>query len=326
MIFIYLLLILVASVVLMKAADVVVISISKVGRLTRANYFFITSVLLAFGNSLPDLFLAITSSLDGSPSLSLGNVIGSNITKLTLVSGVSAIIFASVQVQGSILKKELGITILAGLAPFLLIIDGELSRVDGLILISLYGAYVSSMFRAKYIRDMNSKNYSTNPSTFLRQLAITGKHSHQDIARLFWGLALLLGSSEVIVRLAGNAAQIMQIPIFLVGLVIISLGTTLPELAFSIRSLSDHHPTMFFGNLLGSMIANSTLVIGIASIILPIRDVYINNYFYAFFVFVVVSVLFWMFTHSKKNLSRWEGIVLVLFYICFIAVEFILGR
>lgn len=319
-------LIAIGSLVLIKSADITVSSISSLSRTTRAGSFFMSAIVLAAGTSLPELFVAITSSLDGSPSLSFGNVIGANITNILLVSGVSAVLFAKVQVRGNILKKDLSIAVLAGIIPFLLVLDRELSRVDGLILLSIYGVYASSLFRSRYLEIARERQSNEDTiDRILRKISVVSKHNYQDIGRLFLGIALLLGSAEIIVRVASEIAQLINAPLFLVGLIIVSLGTTLPEFAFSLRSLRDRHPTMFFGNLLGSVIANSTLVVGTAAIITPIQVVAFDNYSVAFGVFLLGVVLFWLFTHTKATLTRREGFILALLYIGFVLVQFWLG-
>lgn len=326
MVILYIVFIIVTSLVLIKAADITVGAISKLSKTLKTGAFFMSAIVLAVGTSLPELFVAITSSLGGTPNLSLGNVIGANITNIALVSSISAIAFASVRVQGAILKKDLGVALLAGLVPFILIFDRELSRVDGLILLSIYGVYTSSLFKARFMQIAEERREIEDDSIsrLFRKITIASKNNSQTIGRLFIGITLLLASAEIIVRLATEVSLSLNIPIFLVGLIILSLGTTLPELAFSIRSLRDHHPTMFFGNLLGSVIANSTLVIGVAAVISPIRIVAFDSYSVAFVMFSLTFGLFWLFTHTKMKLERWESMIMLILYLVFVAIEFLL--
>ena len=97
----------------------------------------------------------------------------------------------------------------------------------------------------------------------------------------------------------------------------------MPELVFSFRSIRDGQPSMFFGNVLGSIIANSTLIIGVTSIITPIVLASFSDYLTAVVTFVIVFITFWLFIRSKHRLDRWEGLVLVLMYLVFVVVEFI---
>jgi cation:H+ antiporter len=112
------------------------------------------------------------------------------------------------------------------------------------------------------------------------------------------------------------------ISVFVVGVVLLSLGTTLPELVVSIESLKKAQPGIFFGNILGSLIVNSTLILGIVSIISPIEDGNLGHYVIALITFALTFLLFWLFTRTKHRLERWESIVLLGIYLIFVVVEF----
>jgi len=144
----------------------------------------------------------------------------------------------------------------------------------------------------------------------------------KEFGRLFIGIALLLASADGIVKLSSSLASTAGIPIFVVGLVVLAIGTSLPELAFSIKSISEHEPSMFFGNLLGSTIANSTLIVGTVSLIAPIKVIAFNEYLLAAVAFILVFSGFWFFVRSKHRLDRWEGGILLLIYITFLILEF----
>jgi cation:H+ antiporter len=118
-------------------------------------------------------------------------------------------------------------------------------------------------------------------------------------------------------------ALFAKIPIFVIGLVVVAIGTSLPEFVFSLRSLEEHQPSMFFGNLLGSTIANSTLIIGATSLIHPVTVVAVDQYFMAAMAFILVFGCFWYFIRTKHRLDRWEALLLLLLYVTFLVVEFI---
>jgi cation:H+ antiporter len=318
------LVILFLSFILIKSADQVVIALRHLSHSRKGSAFVVSALLLALATSFPELSVAVTSALDGEPSLSLGNVIGANITNLSLVVGFATVVVGRVAVHGEFLKRDVAIAMVAGILPLILVFDGNLSRVDGLILLSIYGAYATSFFKRRFMQI----GKEIQEGTFVQRLFTKIAHPNLDgnktkaAARLFVGIVLLLISANLIVRVAEQLAIAAQVPIFLVGLILLSLGTTLPELAFSFRSLEDNEPTMFFGNLLGSIIANSTLVIGIAATISPIRVVAIDEYFIAAAAFLVVFLTFWLFIRSKLRLDRWEAGVLLILYIAFVVAEF----
>lgn len=313
--------ILIFSFVLIKAADFVVVALRRLGRTTHTGAFTISAFLLALSTSFPEFFVGVTSALSDTPNLSLGNVLGANIANVSLVAGVSAIIGGSLLVHGEFLHRDIFIAFLAGLAPIVLIFDRTLSRVDGLILIALYGVYASSLFREKFEEIARQHQEEGFWYRFLRRFKNLEGEVGKELGRLFLGVALLLFSADMIVRFAKLFAEAANIPVFLVGLIILSVGTTLPEIAFSIRTIEDRVPTMFFGNILGSIIANSTLIIGVVAVLSPIHVVARRDYLLAALAFIIVFGLFWFLIRTKHRLDRWEAVVLFGGYLAFVALE-----
>jgi cation:H+ antiporter len=190
----------------------------------------------------------------------------------------------------------------------------------------VYLAYATSFFRKRYIQIGKEQQEEESFSyRFLRKFNHIDAAQKREFGKLFVGIALMLFSADMIVKMATQLAEYAHMPEFLIGLVVVAIGTSLPELAFSIRSLEDHEPSMFFGNLLGSTIANSTLVIGIVSVIRPIELVAKSEYTIATASFVVVFLLFWLFVRSKHRLDRIEALGLIIAYLVFVAIEFSIG-
>lgn len=324
MILVLILVIYILSFILIRAADHVVIALRHLTKSTGPRGAFVFSaLLLALATSFPELSVAVTSALEGSPNLSLGNILGANIANLSLVVGAAALLVGKVNVHGEFLRRDVWIALVAGILPIVLVFDGELSRVDGLILLSLYGAYASSFFKDRFLEIGNEIREGTFIHRFFRKVNHIDGNKTKEAARLFLGIAALLVSANLIVNAAQSLAVLANVPVFLIGLILLSIGTTLPELGFSIKSLQDKEPTMFFGNLLGSIIANSTLVIGIAAAVSPIRVAAIEEYLIAAITFVVVFLMFWIFIRSKLKLERWEAGVLLAVYLAFVVIEFL---
>ena len=314
-----LVLIVIFSLVLIKAADITVVSLR---RLTgRVGVFGISAIIVAIGTSFPELFVGITSALEKNPNLSLGVVAGSNIANVALIGGLTALIIGRVGVHGEYLKRDVWIALFCAVLPFVLIMDKYLSRIDGAILLLLYLSYASGFFRNRNNEDEDDgQNFVFR---FLRKVNHISGEKYKDYARVFVGIALLLFSADAIVRSSKLLAEMVGIPIFIIGLFILAIGTSLPELAFSLRSVEDHEPSMFFGNILGSIIANSTLILGVTSILNPITIVATNRIYIAGFSFVVIFLIFYYFIRSKHRLDRWEAVFLILMYITFAIVEII---
>ncbi len=319
MILVYVFLIVIFSLLLIKSADWVIIAIRRLSRQTHTKAFALSAVVLAIGTSLPELFVGVTAALEGQPQIALGTTMGSNIVNITLVVGLAAFVVGRVGVHGNFLKRDVWIALVAGVLPMLLLLDGALSRVDGLILLTVYAAYATSFFKTRFTQiakeQQEEKSYVYR---FIRKFNHVDTKKRKEIGRLFVGLALLLFSADVIVKSSTALAEYAGISGFVIGLIVVAVGTSLPELAFSLRSLEDHEPSMFFGNILGSTIANSTLVIGLVAIISPIQVINTGKYLTAAAFFVVVFLVFWLFIRSKHRLDRWEAGVLILLYVVFV--------
>lgn len=323
MIVIYLVTFFILTFLLIKSADFVLDSIRGISRVTGTKTYILSAILLSIATSLPELFVGITSSISGVPSLSLGNILGANITNLTLVVGLSALIVGSISIHGNVVKKEMVMATLAGVMPFFLSIDGNLTRVDGLILLTVYIAFVTSFFKIRFI-EIGSHFFEHNfVLRIVQKISNIERKTDKSIGKLFVGIAALLFSSDLIVKLAKIIAGDLNMPMFVVGLVILSLGTTLPELAVSFRALKVGQPSIFFGNLMGSIIVNSTLILGIVALINPISSVIVSSEIVTSLFFVLSFILFWFFVKSKNTLEKWEGATLLCIYLIFIVVQFI---
>jgi len=323
MVVLYLLLLLLLSFVLVKSADVVIISLKKISRKTRTGVLAMSTIVLALGTSLPELFVGVTSALEGVGNLGLGVVIGSNIANISLVAGVTGLTVGRVKIDDRFLRRDVGVALIAGVAPLILLLDGTLSRVDGLVLLSIYGVYSTSIFKKRYREIATDRPEEDTFHKMFSKLTHVGGKGSREYARLFLGVVLMLLSADLIVKVSQVLASLMGVPVLVVGFLILAVGTSLPELAFSLRSLEDHTPSMFFGNLLGSTIANSTMIIGISSLISPIIVVAAWEYVVATVVFVIAFLIFWVFIKSKHRLDRWEAGILLFVYAIFVLVEFL---
>lgn len=314
------------SFILIKSTDIVLVGIRRLSKLSGKTAFRLSAVILTLGTSFPELSVSTISAFSSSSRLSLGVVLGSNIANLSLVAGVGAFIAGKVFVRGEFLKRDVLIALLVGGMPVFLLLDGMLSRLDGMVLLLIYLSYASDFFK-KNIALGKAHGRAARESAvakFLRTLSseLNGNRT-KEYAKLFFGIALLLMSADFIVRISKILAEAANIPLFLVGLIILAIGTSLPELAFAIRSLRQHEPNMFFGNMLGSIITNSTLVIGTSALIRPIEVSIKNDYMLAAATFVIMFLAFWYFIRTKHRLDRLEAAALIILYLIFAFLEFI---
>lgn len=306
------------SFVLIKSTDLVIVAIRRISKQAQVRVFAISAIVLALGTSFPELFVGITSALEGAPGIALGDIIGSNIANIALIGGLAAILAGRVRVHGEYMKREIWVALIASIIPLVLMLDGNLNRVDGLILLAVYLANATSFFRTRYVRIGEEQQEESFVFRFFRQFNHVDSKKRREFGRLFVGLALMLFSADIIVKVAVHLASTIQMPEFVIGLIVVAVGTSLPEFAFSLRSLKEREPSMFFGNLLGSTIANSTLVIGLVALIKPIEIIAVSEYFISVVAFMIIFLVFWYFIRTKHRLDRWEAGILILMYVIFV--------
>lgn len=319
----WLLILVVFSIVLVKTADFVIHSLKKISLKLKVNIFFVSAVFVALGTCLPEIVVAVASSLEGKPSLSLGNVLGANIANISLVVGISGFILGGVNLRIPNFKREFRSVWIAIFLLILLMADGIISKVDGLILIFAYLVYIT-LFLSE--GEGKSEHLSFGSHLFKPHFDFVDKINFklaEELVKLFISFGVLLFSAEMIVKVAVNLTSFLGFSVFDIGLIFLAIGTTLPELVFSIRSIKDHQPSMFLGNILGSLIANWTLIIGVAALISPIVIESVVHYFVPLFSFVFLFLSFGYFLKSKNRLERWEALFLLSFYVVFLIVEFI---
>ena len=310
------------SFLLIKATDILLINLKRFSSRTRLGQFAITGFLLALATTLPEFFVGVSSALEGVPNLSLGNIIGSNIADLSLIIGGAALVGGSLGVKGDFLRRDIFYAFLAGAAPMMLLLDRQLTRLDGVILLALYGFYNFSLFAQQKKKQESREGQEEKVITWLlRRLNHSGKS--RDIAWIFLGVALLIFSADMLVKTAVKLGLLFQLPILLIGLFLVAVGTSLPELAFGLRATKEHQPQMVFGNLLGSVVANGTLIIGVTSLLSPIKITAFSEYLLATLAYVLIFGLFYLFVRTKQKLERWEGAVLMLVYLAFVVAEFL---
>ncbi|MFH1788501.1 MAG: sodium:calcium antiporter [Candidatus Altiarchaeota archaeon] len=304
---IYLLWIAVSCAVLVKSADILVRSLVKIAEYFKLTEFAIGFIVVAVATSIPELFVGITSALDGKPSLSLGNIIGANILDMTIVIGVATLLARGIKVDSPSIRTDTIYTFLISLTPIILMADGELSRLDGCLLLVVFGFYMLNVFRQEH--------------RFRERLnGVSHKEFVHSISIMIVALVILFISASYVVKYASLIAVDLSVPPILVGLLIISLGTTLPELTFETRAVMRKHGYMALGDLLGSVVVNTTLVLGVVSLIHPIQADYILFMTSAAFM-VVAGFIFMTFVESERYVSWQEGLALIMLYVLFVVVE-----
>ena len=218
--------------------------------------------IVGLGTSAPEIFVSIVAAWQGNPSLAVGNAIGSNITNIGLVLGCTAIMMPLV-VKSDILRREYPVMFVVMLVALMLIVDGHLGFWDGVILMAglvLMIYWIVSLGLRKNKRDPLEKEYAKEIPQLSTQMAILW---------LVLGLIILLISSRFLVWGAVNIAQALGVSDLIIGLTVVAIGTSLPELAASLISAYKKEPDIAIGNVIGSNMFNLLVVLGLPGLISP---------------------------------------------------------
>jgi cation:H+ antiporter len=298
---------LIACFFLAVGGNLVVRSLSEVAKHYQMREFVLGFVLVAFSTSIPELFVGIFSALEHIPAISFGDVIGANIIDLTIVIGFAALLGKRVLVEREINKDDILYTTLIAFLPMLLFFDQQLSRIDGLILISVFVLYIIMLIkRRKHFKALRD--------------GISNMRVMLDVIVFIISLAVLLISARFIVETAEIIAIELAFPEILVGLLIVGIGTTLPELSFETNSVRKGFSGMALGDLLGSVVMNSSLVLGIAALIYPITAEFMPFVIGSIFLMIILGI-FAVFAKTGREITRKEGIILILFYVLFVVTS-----
>lgn len=308
-------------VILIKGADLLVVGASSIAGRFNISSLVIGLTVVAFGTSTPELFVNLIASFNGNTEIAIGNVLGSNIANVLLILGISALIYP-LTVQSSTIWKEIPFSLLAAVVLGILandiIIDGalrsEITRSDGMILIGFFSIFMVYVFEISFnnkheIKDETVKIMGVFKSVLFILLGLTG---------LVFGGKWIVDGATVIAKNMGISES-------LVGLTVVAVGTSLPELATSAVAAYRRNVDIAIGNIVGSNIFNIFLVLGISAMIKPLPFRATSNS--DIYMVILSSLLLFVFlTLSKKHiLMRWQGIVFLLMYIAYTVMLVIKG-
>ncbi|VAW96849.1 Inner membrane protein YrbG, predicted calcium/sodium:proton antiporter [hydrothermal vent metagenome] len=306
--------------VLLWGADRFVMGGAASARCLGVSPMIIGLTIIGFGTSAPEILVSIIAALDGAPNLAIGNALGSNITNIALVIGVTAIV-TPLLVKSEILKREYPIMFSVMLLALVLMWDLHLSFTDGIILI--VGLFLILGWMIKMGLDENKQSNHT-PQDPLED-EFESEIPKMSLGKaLFWlalGFALLLVSSKVLVWGAVEVAHFFGVSDLIIGLTIVALGTSLPELAATVVSALKGEHDLAIGNIIGSNIFNLLAVIGIPALIVPIQleEAVLQR---DFLTMIGLSVALFIMAYGFKNagrVNRLEGFLLVSAYIGYLS-------
>lgn len=310
--------VIIGLIVLVWSADKFVDGAVGVARFCGMSTLLIGMVIVGFGTSAPEMVVSALSAVQGNPELALGNAYGSNIANIALILGVTALI-SPILVQRSVLKKDLPLLIGVTVLSIVLLLDGSVSRVDGLVfLVVFFGVMGFNIWQEKKASAKDSDSMEMSEAASAEAPMSLGK----SIGLLVLGMALLVASSRALVWGAVEIARSLGVSDLLIGLTIVAVGTSLPELASSIAAARKGEDDLAVGNIIGSNLFNTLMVVGIAATISPMAGIEEDVLYRDMPLMAVLTLSLLVLGFRRKGdgrINRIAGIILLLIYVLYLA-------
>ncbi|MBU0466532.1 MAG: calcium/sodium antiporter [Nanoarchaeota archaeon] len=326
-------------ILLVKGSDYFVKSAASISKRFGVSEFVIGLTLVAFGTSIPELASSVAASLNRSSGLIIGNVVGSNIANIGLIIGITSLV-AVIKTNKGMLKRDGYIMVFVALIFLIFSLNGTISRLESGVLLLLYVAYTLFLFEMKpelegkyNFKEFFEYLYKFQYVTTIRKKALSGfsKNKKKEmvgvakvglfkdfVVLIFGGIAIVFGA-KYLVGQAVYFADIFNLPQTLVGISLIAIGTSLPELSVSISAARKGFANIAIGNIIGSNIANVLLVAGISGIIFPL-EVLRSTVYYIIPFMIFMSVLLLAFLRTRWKITKIEGAILLLLYVVFMVL------
>ena len=302
----------VGFVLLVWGADRFVHGAAAIARNLGVSPMIIGLTIVGIGTSAPEILVSGMAAWQGNPALGVGNAVGSNITNIALVLGTTALI-TPLLVKSETLRREYPLMFGIMLLALILLIDGEMSRLDGSVLMVGLGLMVLWMVQQGLRRD-----HDPMEDEFEREIPRIS--TPWALLWLGFGLVLLLVSSRVLIWGAVNIAHALGISDLIIGLTIVAVGTSLPELAASVISALRKEPDIAIGNVIGSNMFNLLAVLGLPGVIMPHMlepEVLSRDFPYMIGLSIALFAMAYGFKGDGR-LNRWEGLLLLLAYFAYL--------
>jgi len=298
----------VALFALVRGADTFVVGAKQMGASLGMSKFAIGVLIVGFGTSLPELASSVAAALNGDTEIVIANVVGSNITNILLVVGVLATLGGRIVIKRDLIKTELPIFFIASTHFLAVAWDGTVDRIEAVLLLGTFTAYMWYLFTEAEGEDKvdihNEKG--GRPQLQARSLMF-----------ILLGVGAVLVGAHFTVLNVVNIAGAMSVPLGLVSILAIALGTSLPELFVSLQALKTGEAEMAIGNIFGSNAFNILIVIGIPALITPlVADEVVMKL--GLQVLLAASAIFFV-NGLARQIMRWEGMMMLLFFAFFVA-------
>ena len=298
--FVQLLLLALGFVMLVKGADWFVDGAVSIAKKFNIPPIIIGLTIVAMGTSAPEAAVSITSAFQGVADITIGNIVGSNILNVLVILGLASVIVPLADTKSTI---KLDLPFLAGITALLLVLglDGKITLVDGIVLLVIFATYIG------YLISRTIKGAETVEEENVKEEKIA-----KAILLLVIGLGLIVLGSNIAVNAATAIARILGMSERTIGLTIVALGTSLPELFTSTIAALKGDADIAVGNIVGSNIFNILFVVGVSSVVIPVP--FAAAFITDMIITLVISVLLWALCAWKKQIPRWSGALMLAGY------------
>jgi len=313
----HILLFLFSGFLLLWSSNWLVKGVTQIARYLGWREFVIAFFVMAIVASFPNLFVGVLAALNGIPELSFGDIVGNSVVDFTLVAAIAVLVGKELKAEGPLIQKSLFFTIGVAILPLLLILDRELGRGDALVLLLVFLLYSAWLFsrRTEYTKVFNHAQTPLKPPFQRFRIFL------QNMLKTLAAIGLLLASAEGVIRAIQFFVAEFHIPFVTVGILVLGLGSALPEIYFTIAAARKGNNRVILGDLMGSVIVMTTLVLGIVALIHPIRIDDFSPYVLARFFLFLSAFAFLLFLRTNHAITRKEGAFLLFLYLVFVAGE-----
>ena len=305
---------LVSLVILYYGAEGLVSGASSLAKRVGVSPLIIGLTIVSIGTSMPELVVSAKAAMIGQSALSIGNVLGSNMINIGVILGLSAMIYP-IAVNRQLLNLDVPFMVFSSVLFLLLFLDSKISRVEAGLLILLFISYIS------YLIITSTKGHKNKPEQKSQNTDEIKMSKHWSIDLLFIvvGLLALVYGSDLLVVNSIIIAERLGMSEAMIGLTVVAIGTSMPELATSVVAAIKKRSDIAIGNVIGSNIFNILLVLGVAGLIHPISTPEIN-YMDSLFV-VALGLVLWLFMKLGTRIRRWQGTTFIFIYVLYFIIK-----
>jgi len=302
--------------ILLWSSDLFVDGASMTAKLSGMSPLLIGMIVIGFGTSMPELIVSALASLQGNPALALGNAYGSNISNIALILGLGALV-KPIRVQSGVIRRELPILLLVSIITVFMLSNLDISRGNGIALLVLFVLVMGGSI-------LRERKSGTDELVREVEAGLSGKDITlpRALGKVFIGLAVLVASSRLLVWGAVRLAQGLGVSDLIIGLTVVAVGTSLPELASTLAAVRKGEDDLAVGNIVGSNLFNTLAVVGITGVIHPLpigREVLMRDMTVMTFL-TFILLIFGYGWGRQGRINRLEGCLLLLGYGTYLAL------